>query len=35
MTYLISKLFWYILLAFAIGLAVGWITCKAPEDNEA
>lgn len=27
MDYLIVKLFWYLVLAFLIGLAVGWISC--------
>ncbi len=27
MDYLFVKLFWYLVAAFVIGLAVGWISC--------
>ena len=27
MDFLLAKLFWYVLLAFAIGLIVGWFSC--------
>jgi hypothetical protein len=30
--YLIAKLFWYLVLAFAIGLLVGWISCDRLEE---
>ncbi len=26
MVYLVEQLFWYLLIAFVIGLAVGWVT---------
>jgi hypothetical protein len=32
MDYLLIKLFWYVMAAFAIGLAVGWISCGPVED---
>ena len=32
MDYLFIKLFWYVAAAFAIGLAVGWISCGAVDD---
>jgi hypothetical protein len=28
MEYLLYKLFWWLLVAFAIGLAVGWMSCS-------
>ncbi len=28
MGYLLTKLVWYVVIAFAIGLAVGWVTCS-------
>lgn len=33
MGYLFVKLFWYVLLAFAIGLIVGWFTCSEAENE--
>jgi hypothetical protein len=27
MDFLLAKLFWYVLLAFALGLVVGWVSC--------
>jgi hypothetical protein len=33
MGYLFAKLFWYVLLAFVIGLAVGWLTCSRVEQD--
>lgn len=27
MEYLVSKLFWWLLVAFALGLVVGWLSC--------
>lgn len=33
MGYLLSKLIWYVLLAFVIGLVVGWMTCSQIEDD--
>ncbi len=32
MDYLLVKLFWYIVVAFAIGLVVGWLSCSTAED---
>jgi hypothetical protein len=32
MDYLFIKLLWYILLAFAIGMFVGWFSCGRAED---
>jgi hypothetical protein len=32
MDYLFVKLFWYIVVAFAIGLVVGWLSCSPAED---
>lgn len=32
MDYLFVKLFWYIVVAFAIGLVVGWLSCSRAED---
>lgn len=32
MDYLILKLFWYLVAAFAIGVVVGWISCGRVED---
>lgn len=35
MDYLATKLLWYIVAAFVIGLVVGWVTCTPRmEDNE-
>ncbi len=33
MGYLFVKLFWYVLLAFVIGLTVGWFTCSEAGDD--
>ncbi len=27
MDYLIATLFWYVLLAFSLGVLVGWVSC--------
>jgi hypothetical protein len=32
MDYLIIKLFWYVIAAFVIGFAIGWISCGPVED---
>jgi hypothetical protein len=32
MDYLLIKLLWYIVLAFAIGMFVGWFSCGRVED---
>ena len=32
MDFLIAKLFWYILIAFSIGVCVGWASCGRAED---
>ena len=28
MDYLVYKLFWWLLVAFAIGLVIGWLSCS-------
>jgi len=33
MDYLVLKLFWYLVVAFVIGLFVGWISCGPVEDE--
>lgn len=33
MDFLLAKLFWYVLLAFAIGLAIGWVSCYRVRDR--
>jgi hypothetical protein len=33
MDYLLVKLFWYVIAAFAIGVAVGWISCGRQVDD--
>lgn len=33
MGYLVTQLIWYVLIAFVIGLAVGWVTCSRIEDG--
>ena len=35
MEYLAFKLMWWLLLAFAIGLVVGWLSCGRAENDEA
>ena len=35
MGYLFTKLLWYVLAAFVIGLVVGWVTCSQIEDEQA
>lgn len=32
MDFLFVKLIWFILFAFLLGLAVGWLTCTRPEE---
>lgn len=32
MDYLLAKLIWYVAGAYAIGLAVGWISCGRVQD---
>ncbi len=32
MDYLFVKLFWYLMVAFAIGVFVGWTSCSRRED---
>lgn len=32
MDYLLVKLIWYVLLAFAVGIVVGWVSCGRIED---
>jgi uncharacterized membrane protein YciS (DUF1049 family) len=33
MEYLFFKLIWYVAVAFAIGLLVGWISCGRTQDE--
>lgn len=33
MGYLVTQLYWYVLIAFVVGLAVGWATCSRIEDG--
>jgi hypothetical protein len=33
MDYLVFKLIWWLLLAFAIGLIVGWLSCGRAESD--
>ncbi len=35
MDYLVLKLMWWLLLAFAIGLVVGWLSCRRVENDQA
>jgi hypothetical protein len=32
MDYLFAKLFWYLVVAFVIGLFVGWVSCARAEE---
>lgn len=32
MDYLLIKLFWYLVVAFVIGLLVGWVSCGRAEE---
>ncbi len=32
MDYLLIKLFWYLAVAFVIGLLVGWVSCGRAEE---
>lgn len=32
MTYLLSKLVWYVVASFVIGVFVGWISCGRVQD---
>lgn len=34
MDYLVLKLFWYLVVAFVIGLFVGWISCGQVQDDK-
>jgi hypothetical protein len=34
MEYLVTKLFWWLLVAFALGLVVGWLSCGRATNNE-
>jgi len=34
MGYLFIKLFWYVAIAFLVGLVVGWTTCNRIEDGK-
>lgn len=31
--YLVGKLFWYLVVAFTIGLFVGWVSCTTAKDE--
>jgi hypothetical protein len=33
MEYLIVKLFWWLLAAFAVGLVIGWMSCSRTETD--
>jgi len=33
MDYLFVKLFWYLVVAFLIGIAMGWITCSRNKED--
>ena len=33
--YLVTQLYWYVLIAFCVGLIVGWATCSRIEDDQA
>lgn len=33
MEYLVWKLFWYLVVAFVIGLFVGWVSCGPVRDR--
>ncbi len=33
MDYLFMKLFWYLVLAFLIGIAMGWLTCSGRSED--
>lgn len=35
MSYLIAKLFWYLLIALILGAVVGWTTCSERDDGRA
>jgi hypothetical protein len=35
MDYLAFRLMWWLLLAFAIGMIVGWLSCGRVEDDQA
>ncbi len=34
MGYLVTQLVWYVLIAFVVGLIVGWATCSRIEDEQ-
>jgi hypothetical protein len=34
MGYLFIQLFWYVAIAFAVGLVVGWATCSPVENDK-
>ena len=33
MEYLVVKLFWYLVIAFVIGVFVGWVSCGPSKDD--
>ena len=35
MSYLLTKLLWYVIAAFVIGAVVGWVTCSQADDGQA
>jgi hypothetical protein len=35
MDYLVFKLMWWLMLAFALGLVVGWLSCSRAGNDEA
>lgn len=34
MEYLVYKLAWWLVAAFAIGLVIGWVSCSRPKSDE-
>ena len=34
MDYLIYKFFWWLMLAFGVGMFVGWFTCSRNDDHQ-
>jgi len=35
MDYLVYKLAWWLVAAFVIGLAIGWVSCSGPRGDRA
>ncbi len=34
MIYLVEQLFWFLLIAFIVGLVVGWLTCEPSKSKQ-